>query len=434
MTAPLRAIAPAVAWALVACTTPPPAVATAPPTPEPGVLSITALLDLSGPRAGIGTAQRDAMQLWVDQRQSTAARPPVRLKIVDLGGSEAKLFLELRRAAVQEPADAVIVGAPVEYGEVLGRAIDIAALPVLFTLPLAVDPADRPGGRWAFALAPSLTRIAAWSIRDATERRVLTPSLVLSDARERTDPVATAIEAELDRRGLDRITRIPLPADGSVPPVVRSGLSVLRSVHCTGLAATCAPVAREARSIGAPTFFYLSYLATTAELNDQRDLAARAVWPASRGIVTESAPVTALDRSRDRFLRAYGERHGAAGTHAATAFDAMSLVAAAAERAGVDNREQVRVALEGITMPLIASAYSFGPQRHAGPDPADLVYVRWSGSGIALALSPSLGTGIATPAPRATATPTHLIPGGAPTGMPRSGPPSPGPTATPARP
>jgi branched-chain amino acid transport system substrate-binding protein len=413
----LRALAVALAGILGACTSPPPALPTPSPTPESGVLEVTALLDLSGPRASIGSAQRNAMQLWVEQRQAAGARPPVRLTVVDLGGSDAKLFIELRRAAVEEPADAVIVGVPVEYGEALGRAIDVAALPVLFTLPLAVDPASRPGGRWAFALAPSLPALAAWWVRDATERGVLAPSLVLSDGRERTDPVAAAMDAELDRRGHDRITRIPLPADGSVPPVVRSGLSVLRSVYCTGLAATCAPVAREARSLGAPTLFYLSYLATTAELNDQRDLAARAVWPASRWILAESA-LTPAASARERFLQAYAERHGAAGMHAATAHDAMTLLATAAERSGSDDREPARAGLEAITIPLIAGTYSFDSRRHAGLDPADIVYVRWSGSGIVLALP--LGPAI------------PLAPGGTPTATPRIAPPSPPAAKTPS--
>jgi ABC-type branched-subunit amino acid transport system substrate-binding protein len=267
-------------------------------------------------------------------------------------------------------------------------------------------------------LAPSLPALAAWWVRDATERGVLAPSLVLSDGRERTDPVAAAMDAELDRRGLDRITRVPLPADGSVPPVVRSGLSVLRSVYCTGLAATCAPVAREARSLGAPTLFYLSYVATTAELNDQRDLAARAVWPASRWILAESA-LTPAASARERFLQAYAERHGAPGMHAATAYDAMTLLATAAERSGSDDREPTRSALEAITIPLIAGTYSFNPQRHAGLDPADIVYVRWSGSGIVLALplgplvpvvpgTPTASPRIAPPTPPGAKTPSPI--------------------------
>lgn len=374
MTGRARVATLALSLLIVACSPVAPAVTTPSPTAEPGVFAVTVLLDLSGPRSGIGSAQRDAIQRWIDQRGS--ARPTIRTDVIDLGGSQAKLFIELRRAADETRADAVVIGVPVTYDDVLGRAIEISRVPVIFTLPLDVDPAGRTGGRWAFALAPALEDIAALSFGDASARGVIVPSLVLADARERADPLASALAKELTRRGLDPITRIALPADGSVPPVVRSSLSVLRSVHCTGLASTCVPVAREARALFAPTLFYLSHLTTTADLGD-RDLASRAVFPGSRHVV---------------------ER--ATGSHAAIAADAMSLLGAAAERAGTEDRLRSRDALEAITMPLIASTYSFSAQRHQGFAREDLALLRWTGSAIALALPAAAGSGVPTPTPR----------------------------------
>lgn len=376
-----------VAVAIVACTSRPPAVATPTPTPEGGVLTVTALLDLSGPRAAIGAQQQKALQLWLDQRPAGAGQT-VRLRAIDVAGSDAKLLIELRRAAVDDRADAVIVGAPAAYDDTLGRAIDVAALPVLLTQPLASEPSARIGGRWAFALAPSVARLAALEIQDATERGILLPSLILTDGRDRIDVMAGALAAELERRGLDPLTRVAMPADGSVPPVVRSSLSVLRSVHCTALASACASLAQMARAAGAPTFFYLSYLTTPAELADHKDLAERAVFPGSRTLLPPfPSSFSAVERSRERFRRAFAEQHGAAGTHAATAYDALSLLAAAAERSGPDDRTALRDALERITMPLIASTYSFAPDRHAGPDGADLAYLRWSGSALGPAVA-----------------------------------------------
>jgi hypothetical protein len=386
-----------VAFAVVSCTSPPPTVATPSPTAEPGVLAVTALLDLSGPRAAIGAQQKNALQLWVDVAQARAS-VAVKLRTVDIAGSDAKLLIELRRAAVDDLADAVIVGAPVTYDETLGRAIGLASLPVVLTQPLAADPAGRLGGHWAFALSPLLPQLAAREIDDAMRRGVLVPSLVLADGRDRVDPMAAALAAELERRRLDPLTRIAMPSDWSVLPVVRSSLSVLRSVHCTSLPGSCAAVAQMAVTTGAPTFFYLSYLTTPADLGDHRDLAARAIFPASRTILPfDSPPTTATNQMRDRFLRAFAERHGAAGAQSAIAYDAIALLAAAADRAGPDDRTALRDALERITMPLIASTYTFSALRHAGSDPDDIAYLRWAGAAVAPALAPSLGTGIGAP-------------------------------------
>jgi hypothetical protein len=394
----VRRVAAALALLAASCSAPaPPVVATPVPTREPGVLSVVAFLDLSGPRSALGMAQRNALQLWSEEQRSR--RTPVQVRTVDVGDSDARLLLELRRAAVDEPVDAAIVGTPVVWDETLGRALDLAAMPVLFTLPLGSDPVVRAGGRWGFALAPLTSRLAAWEIDDATRRGALTPSLVLTMTATRVDPMAAALDAELARRSLEPLTHVALPADGSVPPVVRSGLSVLRSVHCTAPPSSCAAVAEAARSAGAPTFFYLPYATAPSEIGERRDLAARAVWPGSAWTLPfDAPPVMPLNQARDRFLRAYTERWGAAGTQAATAYDALSLLGAAKDRGGADDPAALRDALERITMPLIASTYSFGPARHTGPDPADLAYLRWSGSTVAPALAPSLGTGLATPA------------------------------------
>lgn len=380
---------------IAACTAPPPALLPTPtPSPEPGVLAVTALLDLSGPQSAVGVAQRDAMRLWLDRRRETGARPEVRLNVVDLAGSEARVFIELRRA-VEARSDAVIIGVPVFYGDVLGRAIELARVPVLFTLPLdVVDPVTQPGGNWAFALAPPLARLAAAAIADATIRGVLAPSLVLARDGPEPDPHASALEAEMTRRGRDPITRIALPTD-SVPPVVRSSLSVLRSAHCTAAIGACAAVARDATALAAPTFFYLSYLATPGEVSGQSELAGRAIWPASRWI----NPAEGGSPERRRFLSDHLERFGPASSHAAAAYDALTLLALAAANGATEVPELARAALERINMPLIATTYAFGADRHSGARPEDLAFVQWRAGSVTYALPAIFGTGIQTPSP-----------------------------------
>lgn len=380
---------------LAACMSPAPTLPTPVPTAEPGVLSVTALLDLSGPRAQVGTQQRGALQMWLDQRGRGGA---VRIEIVDVAGSEAKVLIELKRAATETLADAVIVGSQVTYDETFGRAVDLAALPVLLLQPIGADPGARAGGRWAFALAPGTAMLAAAHIDDARRRGVLVPSVLLTDRRDRIDPLAGALDEESERRGLGALTRIELANDGTVPAVVRSSLSVLRSVHCLVPVAVCGALAREARAIGSPAMFYLPFsTAAAGQVRDDRDMSSRAVWPSSAALLSSA------------FVREYAARYGARpDVHAALAHDALTLLGTAAQRRGSDDRAALRDGIEGITMPLIASTYSFRPDRRMGWDSGDLAYVRWDGANAVLA--PLFGTVAPTPTPTPTplrtATPT----------------------------
>ena len=178
----------ALALLLGACTVANPSITPTPsPTRDPNALNVTALLDLSGSRTPNGSPQRDALQLWADQNSS--GTPRVRLKIVDVASSPAKTALELRREAVEARADAIIVGAAVNYDDAFAAAVQVTQVPVIFTLPIR-EPAI-PGGGWAFALAPTPEQLARAVLDDATLRAILSSALVVSD--ESTTAVAERI-------------------------------------------------------------------------------------------------------------------------------------------------------------------------------------------------------------------------------------------------
>ncbi len=169
------------ALVLAACSAPRTEITPTPsPTHEPGMTMVTVLLDLSGARAPSGVAQRNAMQLWLDQEQDRSGQQRLRAKFVDIAGSDARLLVELRRAAEEDGADAVVIGAPIAYDETFARALGVARVPVLLTLP-APEPKSMPGGGWAFALAPSYADLAHAAVSDATERGLLQPTLLASD-------------------------------------------------------------------------------------------------------------------------------------------------------------------------------------------------------------------------------------------------------------
>src|SRR5207247_1167688 len=108
--------------------------------------------------------------------QHTIGSPRVRLRIADVAGSPSKTVLELRRAAVEDRADAIVIGVPVDYDEAFAAAVQLAQVPVLFTLPIA-EPAT--AGGWAFALAPTPAQLARATLDHAAGRVVLSSTVVV---------------------------------------------------------------------------------------------------------------------------------------------------------------------------------------------------------------------------------------------------------------
>ena len=363
-----RALALAVALVIGACTTQSPGVTPTPvPTREPGVLSVTALLDLTGSREPGGAAQREALQLWADQHAT--GTPRVRLRIVDVAGSPSKSALELRHAAVEDDADAIIIGASVGYEDAFAHAVQITARPVLFTLPIG-DPAVAGGG-WAFALGPTPTQLARATLDDAAARATLSSTTVVSDESVTAVVERAALSAELVRRGVTpTIVKVTSSdATQTLRPIVLS----TKPVVLAGIPSTYAEAARGA-AVG--TTLYLSYMCDFADIADLRDGAFLATWPGSRWIAASTAPTASP--ARLSFMQAYTARAGPPTSVAATAYDALGLlVNAAADGIGPGD---MRDRLETVAYVGVATTYSFTASRRAGFAAADLALLRYVGS------------------------------------------------------
>lgn len=369
---------PAILLALIlaiACVTPPPVVLTPSPTPERGILAVTALLDLSGERAPSGASQRDALQLWVDRNPGR----PVRLDVVDVGGSDARLALEMRRAVVERHADAIVVGTPAAlsipgFPELAGAA----GVPVLLTLP-APEPMDieDEGARWIFALAPTHEALAAAAVDHASARGLMEFSVFLELRRDAPDPEGDAFEAEISGRAIARVLPVRYEAVPDAEPLLAAYVALARSVHVMGAPREHPQLAPALQAAASFALVYLSYLTVPSELGALRD--ARSLWPSWRATVS-----AATGSGAEAFVAAYAGRHGPPTAHAASAYDALSLIADAAARVGPDDPATLRDALEGGTFAGVATTYAFSSQRHAGADPTDLVFVRWDGDAPAI--------------------------------------------------
>jgi len=386
----VRGLAALLALLLAACSTPPTTITPTPsPTREPGTTLVTVLLDLSGPRAPSGAPQRNAMQLWLDEEQARVGQQRLRVRFVDLAGSDARLLVELRRAVVEDMADAVVISAPFAFDETFARALRVAGVPVVLTLP-SREPVSLEGGGWAFALAPTPADLAHAAVTDATQRALLQPALLASDESPAAIAERLALASELEQRGLVVPTVVAVTAQDAAGRV-RAGASFARSVFFTGPAATYTEATRSLAAAGITPRVYLSYLMETSDASALREGADLATWPGSRHLAGVSAPPTTAARAS--FLQSYAARHGPPSTLAATAYDALALIdAAAASASGASGHAVLRERLEATTFAGIATRYSFTPARHAGFDTADLVYLRWSGgarAGYALAPEPA---------------------------------------------
>ncbi len=350
---------------LGACTAANPSATPTPtPTRDPNALNVTALLDLSGSRAPNGAPQRDALQLWADQHAS--GTPRVKLKITDVAGSPSKTVLELRREAVEARADAIIVGASVEYDDAFAAAVQLAQVPVLFTLPIP-EPATRGGG-WAFGLAPTPAQLARVVLDDAARRSVLSSGLLVSDESTTAVVDRMALVKELAHRQVTPNVMTVTPADATQK--LRPLLAATTIVFFAGTPRTYLEAARTAT---AGTTLYLSYLCDFADIGDLRDTAPLAVWPGSRWVARSATGTSTLARAS--FVQTYTDRAGSPTSVAASAYDALALLASAAEKS-IDP-VSVRDQLQSGTFTGVATTYTFSESQHAGFNTGDLALLRY---------------------------------------------------------
>jgi hypothetical protein len=128
-----------------------------------------------------------------------------------------------------------------------------------------------------------------------------------------------------------------------------------------------------ARGAKSGTVLYFSYLSDPADIGELREAAAFAAWPGSRWV---AGPADAASSARVAFVQSYTERAGPPTTLAASAFDALMLLATAGE-----GGEPVRLRdrLQAGTFAGVATTYSFSASRHSGFAVADLAFLRYTG-------------------------------------------------------
>jgi len=334
---------------IAGCAAPPPSTTSPRPSPtrEPGTYAVTAFLDLSGTRGPRGDAQRTAMQRWADAQRGT---PRVKLRIVDVAGSDTKLLLALKRAADAGDTDAFIVGVPAVLDDTLARAIALVGRPVLFTLPIAEPTGD--GARWIFGLAPTSDAIARALVDALPSRRTFTILVTSGSLASGREELAIDTVFRADGRPLPFVmTAAP---DRTFAQRFRPFASTGSDVFFTGPTIGYLDPVRIVPAADPPTNarLFLSYLTDVNDASRLGETAARVRWPGLR------RPTSA-----------------GLSTQAATATDALAMLAASADAAG--DPERTRARIEGSTFAGIATTYTFSASRHSGVDPREIEMLAW---------------------------------------------------------
>jgi hypothetical protein len=254
--------------------------------------------------------------------------------------------------------------------------VQLAQVPVLFTLPIP-EPATSGGG-WAFALAPTPRQLARAVLDDAAFRSVLSSALLVSDESTTAITDRIGLVSELVRRQVtpNVVTVTPADATAKLRPMLGTTSIVL-------LAGTPRPYIDAVRTATPGTALYLSYVSELGDIRDLREAAPLATWPGSRWVATSSTGVSTAARAT--FVQTYAERFGGPpASVAASAYDALALLSNAAtdgiDPAGLRERLQFR------TFAGIATTYTFSLSQHAGFNAGDLALLRYVGAGSAPAI------------------------------------------------
>jgi ABC-type branched-subunit amino acid transport system substrate-binding protein len=253
----------------------------------------------------------------------------------------------------------------VDYDDAFANLVQLAQVPVLFTLPIP-EPAIRGGG-WAFALAPTPTQLARVVLNDAAQRAVLSAGLLVSDESTSAISERIAFASEFARRLATPTVVTVTPGDATAK--LRSLFATTTLVFFAGTPRT---YVEATRTVTAGTILYLSYLCDFGDIGDLRDAASLAAWPGSRWV---AASVTGTNVTRTSFVQAYSDRSGPPTSVAASAYDALALLASGAEK-GIDP-VIVRDRLQSGTFAGVATTYTFSQSQHAGFNSGDLALLRY---------------------------------------------------------
>ena len=361
-----RAVLPAVcALSLVA--------SSASAAPAQGPVKIGALFSQTGPASFLGAPEAKTAQMVADQINAAGGLlgRKVQLVIRDTAGSPEKA-LAFAKQLIEEEQVVAIIG-PSTSGETLQIKPVCEQNKMILVSCAAAETIVNPLAKHVFKTPQKDSQAVLWIYRTMKGMKITKIAVLSSNdgfgnaGKKQLEDLALQQGIEIlvnevyDKQATD-LTDILTKVKGApgVQAVVNWSIVPAQSI-----------VAKNLRQLGLQIPLFQSHGFGNRKYVEQAGAAAEGVlFPCGRLLVAESLPE---DHPQKAVLTAYKKDYEArykedVSTFGGHAYDALTAVAKAVEKAGSTDRERVRAALETLSFVGTAGVFKYTPQDHTGLD------------------------------------------------------------------
>lgn len=349
-----------------------------PDRPAPGGsgdILVGVSLELTGPASALGVLQERALRITVEQLN--AERVPVggtrrglRLVVRDNAGQTGTATAVARQLVEQDRVHALVGGTLAETSIATIAVAQERRLPMI-SLANA-DAIVRPRSQRAFVykVAPDAVDVASRLVRTIA-RQKLRRVAALATSGPYGDSGMQATQEAVNATGLDLVRAVRLPtAAGELPATARRLTAAApEAMVIWATAPTAGNVARAMRTAGfAGRFFFDAGAVAESTLSGATAAAVEGAYVVHPAVLDTSplTNTTPAGLARRAFVFRYIQLYGSFKGFAPYGSDALTMIAAAARRAGNLEPGPLRDHLENMTIEGIAGSYAFSPEHHGG--------------------------------------------------------------------
>ncbi len=343
---------------------------------------VGAVFDTTGPNSPLGGPEKQMVELMVEQINDNGGIDGHELEVIvyDTGGDETECVTLVTRLIEQDNVLAII--GPTSTGESLAiiNTIDTAEIPLVscaaderITLPVGES-------EWAFK-TPQTTFMAVQEVYEYIAAQGISKIAILTDTKGfgaggKQDLLAEAPNYDL--------TVVAEQSYNNEDPDMTAQLNAIsgtdaEAVICWGTNPGPANIAKGMKELGMTIPLFCSHgIANTAFITLGEDAANGVIFPVGKMIIADQLPDTdpqkaVLMQIKTDYEAAYGA--GTCNTFAGHAYDALTMVTMALEKAGPDKAE-IREELEDIkNFAGTGGIFNMSPQDHCGLSKGCMVIV-----------------------------------------------------------
>lgn len=343
----------------------------APAKPAGKPIRIGAILAVTGPAANLGGPEDKTMRMQVEQLNAAGGLlgRPVELVVKDSGGSPEKA-VSFAKQLIEEERVLAIVG-PSTSGETMAIKALCEESGMILVSCAAAEVIVNPQAKYVFKTPQKDSQAATWIFRTMKERGV-GKIAVLSD----NSGFGQAGKAQLEKLAPEQ--GLAIVANEVYDKAATDLTDILTKVRASGAEAVVnwsivpaqSILAKNMRQMGMAIPLFQSHGFGNIKYVETAGKAAEGIlFPASRLLVVEALPD---DHPQKAVLAAYKRDYEAkykedVSTFGGHGYDAMLFVIEGVKKAGTDDRDKVRDAIETLTnLPGTAGVFNLSPTDHNG--------------------------------------------------------------------